>query len=70
MNAQFGEVLSFNSGGMLSIQWNVSTPTGELKNLTDKTTLNGISIDYRHCYKRNIIIGGRTGCKNFLRTKA
>ncbi|MBT4191267.1 MAG: hypothetical protein HOE16_08760, partial [Lentimicrobiaceae bacterium] len=47
MSAQFGEVLRFNSGGMLSIQWNVSTPIGELKNLTDKTTLNGISIDYR-----------------------
>ncbi|MBT3174451.1 MAG: hypothetical protein HN336_06350 [Lentimicrobiaceae bacterium] len=69
MSAQFGEVLRFNSGGMLSIQWNVSTPIGELKNLTDKTTLNGISIDYRHCYKRNIIIGGRTGWQKFFEDK-
>lgn len=68
-NAQFRELLSFNSGGMLSVQWNISAPMGATKDFTNPVSMNGISIDYRHCYKNNFIIGGRTGWHSFFEDK-
>lgn len=63
--AQFGNLLSFNSGGQISVQWNMAQSMGDMKDFVAPTTLSGISIDYRHCYKENIIIGGRTGWIGF-----
>ncbi len=68
-NAQFRDILSFNSGGMLSVQWNVSAPMGVTKDFTDPVTMKGISVDYRHCYKRDFIFGGRTGWHKFYEDK-
>ncbi len=64
-NAQFRDFFRFNSGGLVSIQWNISSPTGDMKASTSITTLKGVSIDYRHCYKQNFIFGGRTGWHTF-----
>lgn len=69
MQAQLGNLLSFNSGGQLSVQWNMATPMGEMKDFTSGYSFSGISIDYRHCYKSNIIIGGRTGWNGFYENK-
>lgn len=68
-NAQFREVISFNNGGMLSVNWNISSPSGEMKNMVEKTALSGISVDYRHCYKQNIILGARFGWNKFYEDK-
>ena len=58
MFAQLGNLLYFNSGGKISLQWNMASPMGDMKDITSKYSFSGISIDYRHCYKQNIIIGG------------
>jgi len=66
INAQFiRDVLSFNSGGQISLQWNMAQPLGAMKDFVSPWTYSGISVDYRHCYKDNIIIGGRTGWNGF-----
>lgn len=64
-SSSYAQLLSFNSGGLISVQWNMASPMGETNDFVSKNTLSGISIDYRHCYKKNIIIGGRTGWVGF-----
>jgi len=64
-SAQLRSLLSFNSGGILMVQWNIAKPTSTMIDFIDKTSFSGISIDYRHCYKNNFIIGGRTGWNGF-----
>ena len=59
--AQFKDVFNYNSGGLLSVQWNIAKPIGSMHDFVKNTSFSGISIDYRHCYKKNIIIGARTG---------
>ena len=67
--AQLGNLLSFNSGGLISVQWDVSQPIGATKDFVGNTSLSGISIDYRHCYQNNFIIGGRTGWNGFYENR-
>lgn len=70
INAQFfRDVLSFNSGGQVSLQWNMAQPVGEMQDFISPWSYSGISIDYRHCYKNNFIIGGRTGWNGFYENK-
>ncbi len=69
MFAQLGNLLYFNSGGKISLQWNMASPMGDMKDVTSKYSFSGISIDYRHCYKQNFIIGGRTGWNGFYENK-
>ena len=61
----FSELLQFNSGGMLSLQWNIGQPTGSMKDFTSKTSIAGINLDFKHCYRNGIILGGRAGWQNF-----
>ena len=63
--AQFGDLFSLNSGGMFSLQWNMAKPMGSMTDFVNNTSFTGINVDYRHCYKNNIIIGGRIGWNNF-----
>ncbi len=67
--AQFGDLLHFNSGGLISAQWNMATPTGATSDFTNNSSFKGISVDYRHCYRNNFIIGGRTGWNRFYENK-
>ncbi len=67
--AQLGELLNFNSGGMVNVNWNISKPTGNTKDFIQNTSFTGISIDYRHCYKYNIVIGARTGWNRLYENK-
>lgn len=68
-SAQFKDLLNFNSGGMLGVQWNIAKPVGSMHDFVKNTSFSGISIDYRHCYKKDIIIGGRTGWNYFYENK-
>ncbi len=68
-SAQFRDLLNFNSGGMLGVQWNIAKPVGSMHDFVKNTSFSGISIDYRHCYKKDIIIGGRTGWNYFYENK-
>ena len=68
-NAQFREIFNFNSGGMASVQWNMSAPIGAMRNTVSTNTIQGISVDYRHCYRNNFIFGGRTGYHRFFEDK-
>jgi hypothetical protein len=63
--AQFGDLLRFNSGGMVNLQWNIAKPVGSMSDFVGNTSLSGFNIGYRHCYKNNFIIGGRTGLISF-----
>ncbi len=67
--AQFGDIFRFNSGGMITVQWNMAKPVGPMSDFVKNTSHTGINIDYRHCYKNNIIIGGRTGWNYFYENK-
>lgn len=67
--AQFRELLNYNSGGMVSIQWDIAKPVGPMSGFVKNTSFTGINFDYRHCYKNNIIIGGRTGWNYFYENK-
>lgn len=67
--AQFREILNFNSGGLVSVQWDISKPIGSMHDYVKNTSFSGISIDYKHCYKNDIIIGGRTGWNYFYENK-
>ncbi len=67
--AQFGELLRFNSGGLINLQWNMAKPVGSMSDLMTNTSFSGFNIDYRHCYKNNIIIGGRVGLNSFLESR-
>lgn len=61
----FSDLIRFNNGGMFSLQWNVGMPTGDMKDFTSKTSFSGINLDFKHCYKNGIILGGRTGWQYF-----
>jgi len=63
--AQFGNLLDYNSGGMVSVQWDISKPVGTMSDFVPNTSYIGVNIDYKHCYKNNIIIGVRTGWNKF-----
>ena len=67
--AQFSELLRFNSGGLVSVQWNMAQPVGSMTDFVNNTSFKGINIDYRHCYKKNIILGGRIGWNSFFENK-
>jgi len=67
--AQFSELLRFNSGGLINVQWNMAQPVGSMTDFVNSTSFKGINIDYRHCYKNNIILGGRIGWNNFFENK-
>jgi opacity protein-like surface antigen len=67
--AQFGELLNYNSGGMVNVNWDISKPVGKTNDFIGNTSTSGISIDYRHCYKYNLIIGARTGWNRFYENK-
>ena len=67
--AQFSRLLSFNSGGMLSVQWDISKPMSPMNDFVGNTSLSGFNIDYKHCYQHNIIIGGRTGLDHFYENR-
>ena len=67
--AQFSELLRFNSGGLVSVQWNMAQPVGSMTDFVNNTSFKGINIDYRHCYKNNIILGGRIGWNSFFENK-
>lgn len=67
--AQFREILNFNSGGMFSVQWNIAKPLGSMHDFVKNTSFSGISFNYKHCYKNDIIIGGRTGWNYFYENK-
>lgn len=67
--AQIGDLLRFNSGGMIHVQWNIAKPAGSMSDLMTSTSFSGFNIDYRHCYKNNIIIGGRVGLNSFLESR-
>ncbi len=67
--AQFGNLLNFNSGGLIMVQWDMAIPTGQTRDFISNGTFKGISIDYRHCYRNNFIIGGRTGWTGFYENK-
>ena len=65
----FAQLFSFNSGGMISVQWDMAKPMGSMTDFVKNTSFTGINIDYRHCYKNNIIIGGRTGWNSFYENR-
>lgn len=67
--AQFMDMLRFNGGGMLSVQWDMAKPIGPMSDFVKNTSFKGVNIDYRHCYKNNIILGGRTGWNHFYENK-
>ncbi|MBC8320276.1 MAG: hypothetical protein H8E34_06120 [Bacteroidetes bacterium] len=67
--AQFGELLRFNSGGIINVQWDMAKPIGSMSDFVNTNSFKGFNIDYRHCYKKNIIIGGRTGLNNFYENR-
>ncbi len=68
-SAQFRDMLNLNSGGMFSVQWNIAKPLGSMDDFVKNTSFSGVSFDYRHCYKKDIIIGGRTGWNYFYENK-
>ena len=61
----FAQLFRFNSGGMISAQWNMAKPMGSMTDFVGNASYTGINIDYRHCYKNNIIVGGRIGWNYF-----
>ena len=65
----FAQLFRFNSGGMISAQWNMAKPMGSMTDFVKNTSFTGMNIDYRHCYKNNIILGGRTGWNNFYENR-
>ena len=60
-NAQFGKLLNFNSGGMVSVQWDILKPVGTMTDFVQNTSYIGFSLDYKHCYQHNLLFGVRTG---------
>ena len=62
---QISNLLNFNAGGMITVQWDISRPMGTMTDFVNKTSTAGFNVDYRHCYQNNIIIGGRTGWNHF-----
>ncbi len=68
-SSQFRDMLNFNSGGMFSVQWNIAKPLGSMHDFVKNTSFSGVSFDYRHCYKKDIIIGGRIGWNYFYENK-
>ncbi len=66
---QFADLLNFNSGGIIMVQWDIAKPIGQTKDFIKNTSFSGISIDYRHCYRNSFIIGGRTGWNGFYENK-
>ncbi len=67
--SQFADLLKFNSGGMVSIQWDMSKPTASMTNFVGNTSFSGFNIDYKHCYQHHIILGGRTGLNYFYENR-
>jgi len=67
--AQFSELLRFNSGGMISVQWDTSIPTSSMTDFVGNKSYTGINIDYKHCYQHNIILGARTGWDYFYENR-
>jgi opacity protein-like surface antigen len=67
--SQFADLLKFNSGGMVSLQWDISTPTASMANFVGNTSFSGFNIDYKHCYQHHIILGGRTGLDYFYENR-
>ena len=65
----FAQLFRFNNGGMINVQWNIAKPMGSMTDFVENTSFAGINIDYRHCYKNNIIIGGRTGWNDFYENR-
>ena len=63
--AQIGDLLRFNNGGMVNLQWNIAKPVSSMSDFVGNTSLSGFNIGYRHCYRNNFIIGGRTGLVSF-----
>ncbi len=61
----FSEIVQFNNGGMFSLQWSIGQPTGSMTDFTGETSIVGINLDFKHCYKNGIILGGRTGWQYF-----
>ena len=66
---QFADLLNFNGGGLIMVQWDMAKPMGPTNDFIKTTSFSGISIDYRHCYRNNFIIGGRTGWNGFYENK-
>ncbi len=46
---------------MVNVQWDMSKPVGTMTDFVQNTSYIGINIDYKHCYRNNIIIGLRVG---------
>jgi len=67
--AQFSNLLHLNSGGMVNVQWDMSSPSGTMNDFVGNTSTTGINIDYRHCYQHNIIFGGRMGWNHFYENR-
>lgn len=63
--SQIGDLFRFNSGGLIMVQWDMAKPTGAMTDFVENTSFSGISVDYRHCYKNNFILGGRAGWNGF-----
>jgi len=62
---QISNLLNFNSGGIINIQWDISKPLSPTTDFVNNTSTKGFNVDYRHCYQNNIIIGGRIGWNHF-----
>lgn len=67
--AQISNLINFNSGGMISVQWDMSMPMSSMSDFVKNTSFTGFNVDYRHCYQHNIILGGRIGWNHFYENR-
>ena len=67
--AQISNLLHINSGGMISIQWDISKASSPMNETVPNTSFNGFSIDFKHCYQHGVIVGARSGIDFFYQKK-